>query len=35
MDPARQPDGFSDVAGAQFGAGMGAVGVHDRFGFRN
>ena len=29
MHPARQADGLTDVAGAQFGAVVGTIGVHD------
>jgi hypothetical protein len=29
MDPTRKPDRFADVAGAQLGAGVGTIGVHE------
>jgi hypothetical protein len=32
MDPSRKADRFADVAQAQVGAGMGAIGVHDEIG---
>jgi hypothetical protein len=32
MDPSRQADRFADVAEAQLGAAVGAIGVHNQVG---